>query len=185
MWSLPVCHQFEFVIALTFQQLSLSSQKSKVSWKWKPNIESGETAWCDFHLHFLRKRFEFNTQELVTETSLYLNFMLGWLCILNCMNNNQHDTLFIFTLLGYHTSACFGRISSPSSGGKYIYIYICVCVCVCVCGKRYLLWFWVDCHRTWPDDSQIRSMYNKYLMPHIYILLHDDRLLISPKHIQV
>jgi hypothetical protein len=34
------------------------------------------------------------------------------------MNNNQHDALFIFTLLNYHTSTYFGRISSPSSGGR-------------------------------------------------------------------
>jgi hypothetical protein len=38
------------------------------------------------------------------------------------MNNNQHDTMFIFSLLSYHTSTCFGCISSPSSGGR---IYVC------------------------------------------------------------
>jgi hypothetical protein len=32
------------------------------------------------------------------------------------MNNNQLDALFIFSLFSYHTSTCFGRISSPSSG---------------------------------------------------------------------
>jgi hypothetical protein len=39
------------------------------------------------------------------------------------MNNNQHDALFIFSLLSYHISTCFGRISSPSSGGR-MYIYV-------------------------------------------------------------
>jgi hypothetical protein len=39
------------------------------------------------------------------------------------MNYNQLDVLFIFSLLSYHTSTCFGRISSPSSGGR---MYICV-----------------------------------------------------------
>jgi hypothetical protein len=34
------------------------------------------------------------------------------------MNNNQLDALFIFSLLSYHTSTCFGRISSPSSAGR-------------------------------------------------------------------
>jgi hypothetical protein len=29
------------------------------------------------------------------------------------MNINQHDALFIFSLLSRHTSTCFGRISSP------------------------------------------------------------------------
>jgi hypothetical protein len=33
------------------------------------------------------------------------------------MNTYQHDALLIFSLLSYHTSTCFGRISNPSSGG--------------------------------------------------------------------
>jgi hypothetical protein len=50
--------------------------------------------------------------------------MLGLPCILNYANNNQHDGLFIFSLLSYHTSTCFGRISSPSSGSRmYIRMY--------------------------------------------------------------
>jgi hypothetical protein len=39
-----------------------------------------------------------------------LNFTLGLPCILNYMNNNQHDALFIFSLLSYHTATCLGRI---------------------------------------------------------------------------
>jgi hypothetical protein len=39
------------------------------------------------------------------------------------MYNNQLDALFIISLLNYHTSTCFGRINSPSSGGK-MYIYV-------------------------------------------------------------
>jgi hypothetical protein len=38
------------------------------------------------------------------------------------MNNNQHDAIFIFSLLNYHTCTCFGRISSPSSGGRIYYV---------------------------------------------------------------
>jgi hypothetical protein len=34
------------------------------------------------------------------------------------MNNNQHNALFIISLLNYYTSTCFGHISSPSSAGK-------------------------------------------------------------------
>jgi hypothetical protein len=43
---------------------------------------------------------------------------------LNCKHactftyNNQLDALFILGLLNYHTSTCFGRINSSSSGGK-------------------------------------------------------------------
>jgi hypothetical protein len=44
------------------------------------------------------------------------------------MNNNQHNALFIFSLLSYHTSTCFGRISSLSSGGRMY-----------KCGKWHLL----------------------------------------------
>jgi hypothetical protein len=65
--------------------------------------------------------------------------MLGRSCILNYMNNNQHDVLFIFSLLSYRASTCFGRISSPSWEGI---IYL--------CGKWYLLHCWGDCHRAWP-----------------------------------
>jgi hypothetical protein len=47
------------------------------------------------------------------------------------MKNNQLDALFIFNLLSYHTSTCFGRMSNPSSGGRiYIYIYVAI-------GNRY------------------------------------------------
>jgi hypothetical protein len=64
-------------------------------------------------------------------------FMLGWPCSLNYMNNNQHNALFIFSLLSYHTSTCFRHISSPSTGGT---MYI--------CGKWYLLYGTVDCQLT-------------------------------------
>jgi hypothetical protein len=62
------------------------------------------------------------------------------------MINNQHDALFIFSLLSYHTSTCFGLISSPSSGGR---MYI--------CGKWYLLYFCVDCHRAGPSLLTVNS----------------------------
>jgi hypothetical protein len=72
------------------------------------------------------------------------NFMLGWLRILNYMNNDQHDALLIFSLLSYHTSTCFGRISSPSSEGR---MYI--------CGTWYLLYFWVDCQQACPGPLTV------------------------------
>jgi hypothetical protein len=40
------------------------------------------------------------------------------------MNNNQLDALFIFSLLSCHTSTCFGRISSPSSGDRMYIQYV-------------------------------------------------------------
>jgi hypothetical protein len=48
------------------------------------------------------------------------NFMLGWSCILNYMNNNQLGALFIFSLLSCHTSTSLGRVSSLSGGRMYI-----------------------------------------------------------------
>jgi hypothetical protein len=65
--------------------------------------------------------------------------LFGWPCPLNCMNNNQHDALFIFSLLSYRISTCFGRISSPSSGGR---MYI--------CGNWYLLYCSIDCQGAGP-----------------------------------
>jgi hypothetical protein len=40
---------------------------------------------------------------------------------------NQLDALFILSLLDYHTSTCFGRINSPSSGEECIYVANCTC----------------------------------------------------------
>jgi hypothetical protein len=45
-------------------------------------------------------------------------FMLGWPCSLNYINNNRHDALFIFSLLSYRTSTCFGCKSSQLSGSR-------------------------------------------------------------------
>jgi hypothetical protein len=70
-----------------------------------------------------------------TEAFQYVNIIY--------INNNQHDALFILSLLSYHTSTSFGCISSPSSGGR-----------MDICGKWYLLYCWVDCQRAWPDDSK-------------------------------
>jgi hypothetical protein len=51
--------------------------------------------------------------------------------------NNQLHALFILSLLNYHTSSCFGHISSPSSGGR---MYI--------CGKWYLVYLYIACQLT-------------------------------------
>jgi hypothetical protein len=59
------------------------------------------------------------------------------------MNNNQHDALFIFSLLSYHTSA----------GGQ--------------------------------AHWQSTQKYNKYHLPHTYILAPDDGLLMRPKHVEM
>jgi hypothetical protein len=60
-------------------------------------------------------------------TKHLINFMFGWPCISNyiCIIN-QHDALFIFILLNYHASTCFGPACSPSSAGSK-----------CMCGKLY------------------------------------------------
>jgi hypothetical protein len=58
------------------------------------------------------------------EAIFRIYYMSVWPCISNYVNNNQHDALFIFSLLSYHTSTCFGRINSPSSGGRMYILYI-------------------------------------------------------------
>jgi hypothetical protein len=77
------------------------------------------------------------------------------------MYNNQHDALFILSLLNYHTSTCFGRINSTSSGGR---MYI--------CGKWCLLYCTADRQPTWvefhPDTLTVdlevlQAPYAKYI----------------------
>jgi hypothetical protein len=49
----------------------------------------------------------------------FMIFIFGWPCILNCICIiNQHNALFFFTSLHYHTSACFRLICGPSLGGQ-------------------------------------------------------------------
>jgi hypothetical protein len=103
--------------------------------------------------------------------------MMGWPCISNYMNNNEHDALFIFSLLSYRTCTCFGSISSPSPWGR-MYIR--------VCGKWYLVYFWDDI--SWLGWNRLivsSQKYNKYHLPHIYILHPDDGLLMRPKYVDV
>jgi hypothetical protein len=38
------------------------------------------------------------------------------------MTNNQHDALFIFILLSYYTSTCFGRTATPRQEVECIYV---------------------------------------------------------------
>jgi hypothetical protein len=45
-------------------------------------------------------------------------FYVRLTCIMNYLHNNQLDVLFILRVLNYHTCPYFGRINSPSSGGR-------------------------------------------------------------------
>jgi hypothetical protein len=120
-------------------------------------------------LHYPVHHAAYRCQRVATALGLEFNF-LGFDCVivLYCtwilvkqskylyyVNNIQYDALLIFSLLSYLTAACFGRVSSQSSGGR---MYI--------CGKLYLLYFKVDCQRGWPADSQIRNI--KSTICHIY-----------------
>jgi hypothetical protein len=65
-------------------------------------------------------------EQTTTYSKWYIRRMDKWVTwkgginkqYMNYMNNNQHYALFFFSLLSYHTSTCFGHISSPSSGGR-------------------------------------------------------------------
>jgi hypothetical protein len=119
-------------------------------------------------------------------------FMLGWLCILNYMYNNQLDALFILSFMTYHTSTSFGNINSPSSGGR---MYI--------CGKWYWLCFWVDCQRAWmewnwctgggchynfllcirPTDNQFRSI--THTICHIHTARSESRCALRLRYVDL
>jgi hypothetical protein len=59
-------------------------------------------------------------------------------CICVLCNDNQPDALFILNLFHQSTSACFGHIYCPSSGGFH-----CVCTETCVCHTVNTSWWWV------------------------------------------
>jgi hypothetical protein len=50
------------------------------------------------------------------------NIPIHYICTIN-----QHDTLFVLTLLNDHTATCYGPVCGPSSGSSE-----------CMCGKWYL-----------------------------------------------
>jgi hypothetical protein len=81
---------------------------------------------------------------IIIRFNIFYNFMLGWPCISNYMNNNPLDALFIFISLSYHTSKCFGLISSPSSKGRMY-----------KCGEWYLLYYTVYWERAWPGQLTV------------------------------
>jgi hypothetical protein len=49
-------------------------------------------------------------------------FMLGWPCSMNYMNNNQHNALFIFSLLSYHTLHVLGVSAAHHQEVECIYV---------------------------------------------------------------
>jgi hypothetical protein len=89
---------------------------------------------------------------------LQLRFMLSGPCILNYMNDNKHDALFIFSLLSYHTSTVSDVSAAHLQEAECIYLANGTC-------------YTVQC--------------NKCHLPHIYILPPEDGLLIRPKHVEV
>jgi hypothetical protein len=91
------------------------------------------------------------------------NFMLGWLCIMNYMCNNQLDAPFILSLLNYHISTCFGQEV------ECIYVANGTCFTSKLTVSR-------------PADSQLYSIIVQFAL---YILPPNDGLLIRPIHVGV
>jgi hypothetical protein len=84
---------------------------------------------------------------------------------------NQHDALFIFTLLNYHASTCSGPICSPSSGGRRY-----------ICGKWYLFCFLVVCRRSWTVFNElILSAIIGIVLLSVFVSTEDDPL--RPKYV--
>jgi hypothetical protein len=83
------------------------------------------------------------------------------------MKHNQHDALFILSLLSCHTSTSFGRISSPSSEGRCIYVATGTCYTVQLTVSRP---GWNGTHSipATPIESQLRRITNTIC--HIYTL---------------
>jgi hypothetical protein len=76
---------------------------------------------------------------LAIESSCAFNIILSvWIY----MNNNQHNALFIFSVLSYHTSSCFRCIRRQN---EYMWQMVLVILSV-------------DCQRAWPTDCQLRSI---------------------------
>jgi hypothetical protein len=103
-------------------------------------------------------------------------FMLGWSCILNYMNNNQHDALlssFYWVITPLHVSAI-----STAHHQKVE----CIHVANGTCYTSELTVSRLDQAR-W--QSTHKYVYNKYHLPHIHILPSDDGPLIRPKHVEV
>jgi len=81
-------------------------------------------------------------------TALYFKCYILLPCIsIYLCNKNQPDALFILSLFRQSTSACFGHICSPSSGGV-----------LCMYNKWYVLCFLVDC---WPADKQLTGCWQQ------------------------
>jgi hypothetical protein len=66
-----------------------------------------------------------NSEAFLQNKKTFSHYYSFFTCIMN-----QHDALFILTLLHYHASTGFGPICSPSSGSSK-----------CICGKWLLFFF--------------------------------------------
>jgi hypothetical protein len=62
-----------------------------------------------FRLQLKRRFFDIQLEMFYVCLTVHL--------VYNCITN-QHDALFVSTLLRYHASTCFRIIFSPSSGGR-------------------------------------------------------------------
>jgi hypothetical protein len=83
-----------------------------------------------------------------------------------CVEWNEPDALFIFSLFSHYISTCFGFASSPPSGGNNVHM-------------RQLV---VDCR-----GRRLKSYktYNTDQLSLIYNVTPDYGLLAIPKHIEV
>jgi len=101
--------------------------------------------------------------------------MFCWPCIsVHPCNENQLNALFILSLYRHSTSACFGHICSPSSGG-ILYIYnkwyvLCILFDRLMAGQQTVKQVEVD----WRSKLRINSASS-------WFSLHGDSPLFRPK----
>jgi hypothetical protein len=104
------------------------------------------------------------------------------ICIIT---NTMHCSSSVYWV--YHTATCFGRISSPSSGGRMYRIYEYVAnVADGTCYAAELTVSGSGWNRTDFRFTQDRWQWTwKCHMPHLHIIPPDDKLLTCPKLVEV
>jgi hypothetical protein len=122
------------------------------------------------------------------------NFMLGWPCKMNFMCVYIYIYIYIYIITNsMHCLSLFYRIITPLHVSDVSLAHYQEVECICVAnGTCYTSKLTVS-RPGWNGMSflsaqawwQLTQKYNKYHLPHIYILPPDDGLLIHPKCIEV
>jgi hypothetical protein len=87
--------------------------------RWNPAITEKSYCWLVVRFVSASHCYMCNTSSsrlnwyLMCREVMWANYEAVTNIFMNYKYNNQHDTLFILSLLNYHTSTCFRHINSP------------------------------------------------------------------------